>query len=111
MLSSDKLKKLEKLAKKELKVAQDISANLELKFGGTIPADQEVEVSAANLAYMNTSIEEYSKVKLALLKIKDVKSVNIGNGLEVKDEGMMAMYQLGISAALELILNPNVDFI
>lgn len=111
MLIPETLEQLEQLAKKELKAAQELSIKLQLNFGDTIPVNQNVEVSAANIAYMNNTIEEYSKVKLALLKIKDAKSINIGDGLEVKDEGMMAMYQLGITAALELILNPNVDFI
>ncbi|MCY9861247.1 hypothetical protein OTK49_01800 [Vibrio coralliirubri] len=111
MLTPEKLEKLKNLATKELKTSQHLSEQLHDNFGDTIPLNTMVDVSAANLAYMNNVIAEFSKVKLELITILDAKSVRIGEDLVIDDPRMMGMYQLGITAALELIMNPNVDFI
>ncbi|WP_354624859.1 hypothetical protein [Psychromonas sp. MME2] len=96
-----------KQAEAQLIESKAIQANLEDRFGATIPVDETVSVSAANLAFMNEIVAEYAQLKLSLVKMMDLKTIKAG---ELTLEGVHAdIFKFGMSTALELVGSPCVE--
>ena len=94
-------------AKSHLIESKAIHEKLQIAFGDTIPVDETVKVSAANLALMNAVVGEYAQLKISLLTMMDAKEINCG---EFTLEDYHAdIFKLGISTALDLVGSPCIS--
>lgn len=90
-------------SKIDLETSEKLIKDLFDFYGENIPADEKVDISAAELANMVNIIINFSKIKITAVEMMKVTEFRVDNKVLLNEGVYLECFKLGVTTILDLV--------